>query len=242
MARIRFRHPPLNIFSIEFLRGLRDAIRSLKNDPEILVVIFCSNLPKAFSAGVAIQDHYPNRAPLLFKMFHDIFRTLWTWDKLSVAEVNGYCLGGGAELAFSCDLAVATSTTVFGFPEIIVGAFPPIAILKLPPTIGFPQSVELILTGRRFTSQEALHWGLLNRRCRGQDLIRTTSQLLDLILKQSTKVVKETIAMMRIHTQPLVPLVGEAERHYLRRLLKTHDAIEGLNAFFQKRSPQWLGK
>jgi len=242
VAWIQFRHPPLNIFTMTFLKTLLRDIERVSRHPHLTAVVFTSGLPKAFSAGVAIQDHYPPQVPRLFKTFHAVFRRLWSWHKLSVAEVDGYCLGGGAELALACDLVVASSRAQFGFPEITVGCFPPIGVVRLPSPGRFPMAVEWILSGKRFTAQEAFRQGLLNRVVPPSRLRQTTRALLTPILKQSPLVLKKTLQVMRIHTKRLIPYIERSERLYLKELLPTHDAMEGLNAFLGKRAPQWKNR
>lgn len=241
-ARIQFRRPPLNIFTLPLLTDLKEALHVVQKNSEVHAVIFSSTGSKAFSAGVAVQDHYPRTAPKLFKTFHATFRTLWSWNKLSVAEVDGYCLGGGCELALSCDLAVASTRAVFGFPEITVGCFPPIGLIRLPSAIGLPRATEYLLSGKRFTSQEAMALGLINRRVPATQLKLTTTNLLKPIFNQSLKVIQKTIEVLRLHTKPLIQSISISERTYLNDLLNTHDAIEGLDAFLQKRPPIWQNK
>jgi len=141
--------PPLNIIGIEMMKEIHAVFRELDNaefDSGVRVLVFRAS-GKAFSAGVSIQDHTPDKIGEMVTHFHAIFRELARTDIVTVAAVHGVCLGGGFELAAMCDLVVATENAQFGQPEIKLGQPPPVGVILLPYLIGYRKAAELVLTG-----------------------------------------------------------------------------------------------
>ena len=131
VARVILNQPPLNVIDIPTMDEINAALVSLKDDRATKVIVLAAQ-GKAFSAGVDIKDHTPDRVEMMLTKFHAIFRTLWSLEPPVVAAVQGSALGGGCELAIACDFIVASERAKFGQPEIKVGVFAPIATLLLP--------------------------------------------------------------------------------------------------------------
>jgi cyclohexa-1,5-dienecarbonyl-CoA hydratase len=158
----------------------------------------------------------------------------------SIAVVNGSALGGGCELALYCDMVIATEKAKFGQPEIQVGVFPPIAALVFPRTIGRKKALELILTGDIISAQEALSLGLINRIVSESSLAEEVNGFIEKFKKLSGIVLKLTKeAALAGLNDDMDKGLKAIEKIYLDRLMKTHDAIEGLKAFLDKRKPTW---
>src|SRR6185503_20119528 len=117
---------------------------------------------RAFSAGVAVQDHAPERIEETLRSFHSVFRRLYRAPFVSIAKVRGQCLGGGCELALFCDITVAADSAVFGLPEIDLACFPPIALSAFPYRFG-RRALELVVTGEPLAAEEAWRSGLVSR-------------------------------------------------------------------------------
>lgn len=158
----------------------------------------------------------------------------------SIAVVNGSALGGGCELALYCDMVIATEKAKFGQPEIQVGVFPPIAALVFPRMMGRKKALELILSGDIIGAQDALALGMVNKIVPEASLAEEVNGFIEKFKKLSgivLKLTKEaTLAGLDDDTDKGLKII---EKIYLDRLMKTHDAMEGLKAFLDKRKPTW---
>jgi len=176
----------------------------------------------------------------MLREFHGACRALWQLDTPTVARVHGAALGGGAELTLMCDMVLAGESATFGFPEIRLGVFPPVAAVLLSRMIPAHIASELILTGRTLTALEAERAGLVNRVTQDDALDGAVNDVLAGLLAlsaSSLRVTKRALRLSRIRSVP--DAIGAAESHYLRRLLEDRDAIEGLSAFLEKRPAEW---
>ncbi|HSG39035.1 MAG TPA: enoyl-CoA hydratase/isomerase family protein, partial [Thermoanaerobaculia bacterium] len=163
-AIVTLNRPPLNILDIPTIDLLGEVVAGLASDPALQVIFIRGSGDRAFSAGVAIQDHTPDRVVPMLDSLHATIRRLRDLDAVTVAAVQGHCLGGGMELAMSCDLVIATEDARFAQPEIEVGCYPPVASALLPQRIGAGLALDLALTGRSLTCEEAERIGLVTRR------------------------------------------------------------------------------
>jgi cyclohexa-1,5-dienecarbonyl-CoA hydratase len=218
LARIILAKPPLNILDLDDLGQLAECIEQV--DAAVLVLQAADDC-RAFSAGNAIQDHTPERAPAMLERFHRAIRALLATDAITVADVRGDALGGGCELVTACDLVYASENARFGQPEIKVGCFPPVAAALLPRRIGWTRAMEMIATGRIYSAAEC---ALVTRI--GPPEIET-------LLGMSAPVLAAAKRAMRTGT------LADAERIYTEELLPLDDCAEGIAAFLEKRPPNW---
>jgi cyclohexa-1,5-dienecarbonyl-CoA hydratase len=241
IARITLDRPPLNILDIAMMRALDAALdRAL---PVCDFVVFNGAGSKAFSAGAEVADHVPERVGEMLSAFHAVFRRLATASCLTVAAVNGHCLGGGMELATFCDFVLSTETAKFGQPEIKLGCFPPIAMITLPQLIGVRAATDLILTGRTISAGEAKDLGLVTRIVPEGQLAAAVEGLLADLSGLSTEVLRLTQrTLRRLHAGTFHRQLEEVEKIYLADLMTTKDSEEGLRAFLEKRAPAWQGR
>src|SRR5215210_7087901 len=156
VAHLTIDRPPLNILDIPTIQQLGAAIATLDQlGPDLQLVVIRGAGDRAFSAGVAVQDHTPELVGPMLESLHGAIRKLRDLSAVTVAAVHGHCLGGGMELALACDLVIATEDARFGQPEIELGCYPPIAAALYPSLIGPGRTLDLLLTGRTLTSEEA---------------------------------------------------------------------------------------
>ena len=240
-AWITLDRPPLNILDIAMMESLDAALeRAL---PKSDFLIFQGAGAKAFCAGADVADHTPERVEKMLSAFHGIFRRLARADCLAIAAVHGYCLGGGMELATFCDFVLATESAQFSQPEIKLGCFPPVAMATLPRLIGMQAALHLILTGHQISATEAHRLGLVTRVIPDHELPAGVDALLEELRALSPGVLRLTRrTLRRIHEEDFLKQLDEVERVYLKELMQTHDAQEGIRAFLEKRKPVWKGK
>src|SRR3984893_7190946 len=162
LARLVLRNPPLNVIDIPMMEELAQALGGIEARSDVSVVVL-SGEGRAFSAGVDVAAHTPDKVDGMLLKFHGVIRALVASRKVTVAAVLGHCLGGGAELAMVCDVAYTTASAQWGFPEIRLACYPPVACTALAALVGQKRAAELILTGRTISGVEAAEIGLANR-------------------------------------------------------------------------------
>src|ERR1043165_10182529 len=163
VGRISFARPPLNVFNIAMMREITDAINECLGERDMVAILFeAAKGSRAFSAGVAVEEHVEETIYQMLDSFHAIFRQLEQIAKPTIALVDGPALGGGCELVAACDIVIASDRSRFGHPEIKLGVFPPVAAVLLPLVIGEKRARELILTGEIIDATEASRLGLCN--------------------------------------------------------------------------------
>ena len=242
VVRISLQNSPLNIIDIPMMEELSQALAEIESHHDIPVVVLAGS-GKAFSAGVDVAAHTPDKIQTMLAKFHAIITALINTKRVTIAAVHGHCLGGGAELAMVCDLVYTAESAEWGFPEIKLGCYPPVACTVLAALIGQKNAAELIVTGRSISGNEAASKGLANRAVpEGQleaEVQRSVKQLLELS-PAALAVAKQAIyAWDSIHFDKGL---ARAERIYLEQLMQTEDAHEGIKAFLEKREPKWKGK
>jgi cyclohexa-1,5-dienecarbonyl-CoA hydratase len=242
VARIVLRHAPLNIIDIPMMEELAPALAEIETLPEISVIVLSGEGP-VFSAGVDVAAHTPDNVEEMLLKFHTVIRALVASKKVTVAAVRGHCLGGGAELAMVCDIVYTSATAQWGFPEIKLGCYPPVACAALAALVGHKRAAELVLTGRTIGGIEAEAIGLATRAVPEAELGNVVDEALRELLKLSPAALAVTkkafYAWDAIHFDKGL---AKAEKIYLEELMRTVDAKEGIRAFMEKREPKWVGK
>jgi cyclohexa-1,5-dienecarbonyl-CoA hydratase len=244
VARIEFRRPPLNVFNIAMMREIGEALSACGQQTGLAAIVFqAAKDCRAFSAGVAVEEHVPETIYQMLDSFHGIFRALEQIARPTLAVVDGGALGGGCELVAACDIVIASDRARFGQPEIKIGVFPPVASILLPRLIGEKRARELIMTGELISATEAASWGLVNH-------VVPASQL-EVKTKEITAKLRDLSAAALEHTRRSLDLgrgrslddaLKEQEDLYLNDLMRTADAVEGIKAFMEKRKPVWRNR
>jgi cyclohexa-1,5-dienecarbonyl-CoA hydratase len=242
LAHITLNHPPLNVIDFQMMDELLEALRQLEQRKEVSVVIL-SGGERGFSAGVDVAVHTPELVQKMLQKFHGVILALVKFNKITIAEVHGVCLGGGAELAMVCDMCFTTPDAKWGFPEITLGCYPPVACAALAALVGQKRAADLVFTGRTFSGEEAAEWGLANEARAEGELQQAIQRTVDHLLKLSPAAL--AVAKKAFYAWDSMHLdkgLARAEKIYLEELMQTEDVKEGIAAWMEKRKPVWKGK
>ena len=241
VASVVIDRPPLNVLDLTLLRELRRVLDEVDRDDGVSLVEISGAGQRAFSAGVDVKDHTRAQVPEMLDLVHGVIRKLMSLRQPTIAVVDGVCLGGGCELASSCDLVLASEESLFATPEITVGCFPPVALARFSSQVGYHRAAEMILTGRRLSAREAEAIGLVNRVVPRDQLGQALETLRSELLDKSRAVLRITLKGLReIGLEQLSAALARSEEIYLKELLETEDIEEGVRAFVEKRKPNWL--
>ena len=239
LARVFLEWKPLNVLTIERLGEITKELAELSRT-DVQVVVLASGLERAFSTGVSVEDHREGRVEEMLGAMHGLVRQLRDAPFVSVAAVNGPALGGGCEIAASCDFVLATERAVFALPEIRLGVYPPLAVAHFARLIGLRRATQMILTGDPVSGEEAARIGLVTDVVPMEELEERTAGLVTTLQRLSRSSLAETRAALRAAWGgEWDQVLSEVEGHYLGSLMKTADAREGLEAFLEKRPPVW---
>lgn len=240
VATLTLNRPPYNVINIPTMDEINDALSEIEKDSDVNIVVFKGAGDKMFSAGVDIADHTEDKVEEMLSKFHDIFRLLYKWDKISICVVQAPAIGGGCELAMFCDFVIAAESSYFSQPEIDVGCYPPIAAAAYPRLAGPKLALDMVLTGRKLSASEALSAGLITRVVAGDKLEESLNELIETLKGKSRSVLALAKKAVRAGTEWEFNLaLTKAEDIYIDELLKTEDIKEGINAFSEKRKPDW---
>jgi len=233
--------PPLNVLDIPLLGEFDAVLTACAEDNATDVMVIAGAGQRAFSAGVDIRDHTREKVPAMLEVVHGVIRKLFMVPQVTIALVRGVCLGGGCELATSCDFVIASEDSSFATPEIHVGCYPPVALARFSSLIGYHRAAEMILTGRTFSAQDALAIGLINRMLPSDLLEAGLESLLKELLGKSGAVLRIALKGLReLSLKGFSDALRRSEDLYRDELLATHDVEEGIRAFLEKRKPQWM--
>jgi cyclohexa-1,5-dienecarbonyl-CoA hydratase len=239
VASIVLNRPPMNVINFEMLNDLHAAWDEVEG-LEAQVVVISGAGDAAFSTGVDIADHMPDRIGESLKRFHELILRMRRSDCITIAAIHGHVLGGGAELAMMCDFIIAADDTRIGQPEISLACYPPVAAAHLPSAIGLHHASEMVLLGEPIDGIRAERLGLVNRVVPKADLDASVDSYVDKLLTKSSV----ALAMAKRSLRDAVgdqfeKALARSERLYLTELVESEDMVEGVQSFLEKRPPSW---
>ena len=244
VATVRLNRPKqLNALSGEVMGALVSALQELDAGPGVRAIVVAGN-ERAFAAGADVAELAAGTPISLYEN-----RRIDAWDSIRdlrtplVAAVSGFCLGGGCELAMLCDIVVASESAKFGQPEINLGVLPGAGgTQRLTRAVGKALAMDMVLTGRMLSAREALDFGLVARVVAKESWLTEATRVAREIASKgpiAVRLAKEAID--QAFEAPLAAGVAfERRAFYLARA--SEDATEGLQAFVEKRAPDFKGK
>ena len=243
-AIVQFNRPDvLNALNVKLMEEVVGALELLDKEQDVRCVILTGN-EKAFAAGADIKEMAD--ASAIEMLTRDQFAR---WDRIRkikkpiIAAVSGFALGGGCELAMSCDMVVASETAKFGQPEINIGVMPGAGgTQRLTRAVGKVKAMEMVLTGRMISAEEALRWGLINKVVPVEYYLEEAKNWAREIASKppvAVRLAKESV-LKAFDTTIEGGLEFERKNFYL--LFASDDQKEGMKAFGEKRKPEWKGK
>lgn len=241
---IRLNRPKaLNALNTELMRELIHAAEAFDTRDEIGAIVITGN-ERAFAAGADIKEMADSSAvEMLVRDNIGIWDRLMTIKKPIIAAVSGWALGGGCELAMTCDIIVASESARFGQPEVNIGVIPGAGgTQRLVKAVGKSLAMEVVLSDRQLTAQEALHYGLVSRVVPVERYLDEALELAQNIASRAPLAVR--LAKEAVNAAYQLPLTEglAAERRAFYFLFATQDQTEGMQAFIEKRPAHWQGR
>lgn len=240
LLRLTLNAPKGNVLDTEMIRGLTDALERHEG-PGVKAVLF-EGAGAHFSFGASVPEHTKSEVGRMLPAFHELFRALLRASVPTFAAVRGRCLGGGLELAAYCSWIFASPDAILGQPEIKLAVFPPMASLLLPWRLGGSRGLDLCVSGRSVGAEEAQRMGLVHAIAEDpaaaavafakEHLLGSSASSLRFAERASR------LGLSRLFDDALPAL----EKLYLRELMETPDANEGITAFLERRKPVFVGR
>ncbi|KAJ6963101.1 enoyl-CoA hydratase 2 [Populus alba x Populus x berolinensis] len=235
-----------NSIGKEMLRGLRNAFETIESDVSAQVVLICSSVPKVFCAGADLKERKtmtPSEVQDFVNSLRSTFSLIEALNVPTVAVIEGAALGGGLEMALSCDLRICGEDAVLGLPETGLAIIPGAGgTQRLPRLVGKSLAKELIFTGRKIDGREAMSMGLVNysvpageAHSKALEIAREVIQKGPIAIRMAKKAINEGLEID-------LPSALELEEECYEQLLNTKDRLEGLAAFAEKRKPSYRGE
>ena len=238
LLRLRLARPKANIVDAAMIAALAQAFAAHRDNTGLLAALVDHEGPH-FSFGASVEEHLPASCEQMLRSLHDLLGAMFDWPRPILMAVKGQCLGGGLEFAAAGHLLFVAPDARLGQPEINIGVFAPAASVLLPLRIGQARAEDLLYSGRSIDAHSALAWGLANELA--EDPAAAAAAYFDKHL--AGKSAASLALAVRAARGPFAELararLDDVETLYLRKLMSTRDAKEGLEAFIAKRPPKW---
>ena len=235
-----------NALSPELLAGLAASFERARDEDEVRCVVLASSHEKTFSSGANLGG-FAADSPLVEKHFASerfvgLFKLIAGFPKPTVCAARGHVLAGALGIALACDLIIASDDATFGTPEINVGTFPFMIMALIYRNVPRKKANELLLLGERWTAQEALSAGIVNRVVSEQEFDTAVADWAGKLAGRSPVIMRLGKQAMRRQLDMELDDALDYLRAQLTLALSTEDIVEGVSAFFEKREPQWKGR
>jgi len=238
LLRVRLSRPKANIIDAAMIAALDGALFEHLGDRKLGAVLLDAEGPH-FSFGASVEEHLPDRCAALLQGFDRLVLRLVEAPLPVLAAVRGQCLGGGLELAVAAHLVFVAPDANLGQPEMKLGVFAPAASCLLPELIGPQRAIDLLLSGRSISGAEAVAIGMAHQAAADPEAA-ALGYFEEHLRPKSASSLRHAVNAARLdYAARIKAKINSVERIYLDKLMKTHDAVEGLNAFTAKRAAQW---
>ncbi|MGV3525360.1 MAG: enoyl-CoA hydratase-related protein [Candidatus Sericytochromatia bacterium] len=245
VALITLNHPPVNALSPAVIEQLDTVLTSVTQNSEIGAVVLTGHGPKVFVAGAdikAMSGMSAAEAEDLARNGQATLNKLADMPKLTICAINGLALGGGLELAMACDLRLAAEHAKMGQPEINLGIIPGFGgTQRLPRLIGSGHALEMLITGDPIDAATAQAWGLVNAVYPADQLLDKALELAHKAANKAPVAVKLIVEAVHAGLQESLSAGLKREVESFQRVFETEDKSEGIQAFLEKRPPQFKG-
>lgn len=241
VARVILDDGKANILDGIMMSEITEFLLSLKNKKDIKLLTF-EGAGNNFSFGASVVEHTKDKAAGMLEGFHNMFYSLIELHIPTLAKISGQCLGGGFELPLACNFIFADKTAKIGQPEIILGVFAPPASVMLPLKVGNARAEELLITGRIIGAEEGKAIGLINEVFEDKAYMEVgvnTWIEKNILGKSASSLRFATRASRASFDFFMLKHLPYFSDMYLKEMMETHDANEGINAFIEKRKPVW---
>jgi enoyl-CoA hydratase len=233
----------LNIYNLQMRDELYQVLGAICDDPEVAAVILNGAGERAFCAGADLSEFLSAPSPVIARQVRwerDLWGLFLSLPQPIIAAVHGYVLGSGIEMALCCDIRIAAEDARFGLPEVSLGIIPAAgATQTLPRTVGRGKSLEMLLAGRWLNAEEALAAGLVNRVVPRKDLLDSAETMASEIMSLAPAAVRHAKEAIRRGSDMSLNDGLALEKHLASSLLDTQDALEGVRAYIEGRSPNF---
>jgi enoyl-CoA hydratase len=235
-----------NALSADLLGGLIGALEQAREEEAARCVVLASSHEKVFSSGANLGG-FAGEIPLVYKHFGSeafvgLFKLIGSLGKPVICAARGHVLAGALGIALACDLIVASEQATFGTPEINVGAFPFMIMALIYRNVPRKKANELLLLGERWSAQEALAAGIVNKVVPAEELDAAVAEWAAKLAAKSPLIMRLGKEAMRRQLDMPLDDALDYLRAQLTLALSTEDIVEGVTAFFEKREPQWKGR
>ncbi len=231
---------PANILSAKMMTEISAQLKEEQKNPHKKLLIF-SGEGKHFSFGASVEEHKPDQVGDMLPQFHQFIGEVLNCPIPTLAKVSGMCLGGAFEFVLACNFLFADEKAKFSVPEVQLAVFPPVASILLPLKIGEAISSRIILTGGQFASDALHRYGLVNEVSESGKLDEVVSAFFEKEIQpwsaSSLRIANRAGRMLLSGLYQ--EYIGKLENLYLKDLMSTKDATEGILSFLEKRKPQW---
>jgi enoyl-CoA hydratase len=236
----------MNAFNYDTLNELQQVVEALRINPDIRVVIFTGSGEKAFSVGADLKERKTLTEQQVIRNVYkigEVFQSVATLPQPTIAAMNGYAFGGGMELALACDFRIAVASTTMGLTETSLAIIPGAGgTQRLPRLVGESKALELILTAKRLTSEEAFNIGLVTKVVEKENFLGEVHAFVEPMLVNGPIALQQAKFAVKNGMNTDLQTGLQIERKAYEITIPTEDRVEALLAFSQKRKPEFKGK